>query len=401
MNNVLPSVGFLCYDLQPFTEDCLYRIAKALNGIAQVKAFPIFFHPSQEVARVPCAPSKARAIHLGVERAGSTPEGLTSSINWNVARRCIIESDIIVFFGLQGATALLTALMGTVYGRIMVSVNQTLPIEWENKRRWWVRLLKHWLLARCHLHVYQTPVSREALIHVYGCRQDQLFYAPFEAGASWFSSFLNQRGKSDSDIKHEMGFDNEIIFLFVGSLLPFKGIPDLLAALTRLPRQGGYFCLVAGPEEPRCKGGGTIAHFTEVAKSLGITERVRFLGLLKTDKLARFYRAADVVVLPTHKDCFPKVLVEGALAAKPLITTSACGAAGCLVRDLENGYVISPGDIVALAAAMRNMLNDETRQRMGRRSLELVREFCDSRVETYGYVQAIRAALAIRNRRAK
>jgi glycosyltransferase involved in cell wall biosynthesis len=401
MNKVRASVGFLCYDLQPFTEDCLYRIAKALDGIAQVKAFPIFFHPAQEEARVPYVPSKVRAIHLGVDRPGNTPEGLTSSINWNAARRCAVESDVVIFFGLQGATAILTSLIAVLFGRTLISVNQTLPIEWEKKRRWWIRLLKRWLLARCHLHVYQTPVSREALIHVYGCRRDQLFFAPFEAGASWFSSFLNQRGKSDRDIKNEMGFDNEIIFLFVGSLLPFKGISDLLTALTRLPRQGGWFCLIAGPEEPRCKGGGTIAHFTGVAKSLGINERVRFLGRLKPDKLARLYRAADVVVLPTHKDCFPKVLVEGALAAKPLITTSACGAAGCLVRDRENGYVVSPGDIVALATAMTNTLNEETRRRMGRRSLGMVREFCDPRVETCGYVQAIRTALAIRLRRAE
>src|SRR6266851_2993099 len=147
----IPVVGFLTYDLQQFTEDCLYRIAKVIEP-ARLKAFPVVYHPNQGKARVPYLASVQRGRHFGVAVAGSTPEGFASNINWRAAWRCARESDVIVLFGLQGATALLTVVFATLFRRTLISVNQTLPLRWELKRRWWIRWLKRWLLSRCSLH---------------------------------------------------------------------------------------------------------------------------------------------------------------------------------------------------------------------------------------------------------
>jgi len=388
------TVGFLCYDLQPFTEDCLQRVAVALSGRMRVKAFPVFSHPDQGRARLEVRESRLRARHLGVEHEGSPPEAMASNLNWSAAWDCVEESQIVVLFGLQGASALLVALLARLRRRKLVSVSQTLPVEWERRRRWWIRVLKNWLLGLCDIHVYQSPASRDVLTQIYGCQEEHLFFAPFEAGATWFKAFLD-RAAGDASLeqtRHRLGLGDGVVFLFVGNLISLKGVDDLLQAAAHLSNARPFWCLFAGPEEPRCRAGGTIEHFAGVARRLGIELRVRFLGRLEPSQLAQVYHLADAVVLPTRKDCFPKALVEGGLAAKPLLTTTACGVAGYLVRDGENGFVSEPGDTEAMAAAMARLFDSDLRRRMGQRSLKLVTELCNADLETAGFVGAIEAA---------
>ena len=388
-------VGFLCYDLQPFTEDCLYRVSEAIAPI-RLKAYPVIFHPYQEKARFPYYPSFVKGRFWGVNIEGSTPEGLASNINWSTAWKCVRESDIIFLFGLQGATALLTSLLATLMRRTLISVNQTMPQEWERKRRWWVRLLKKWLLNRCKFHIYQTPATKEVLVSIYRIHENCMFYAPFEAGARWFKSLLEQHSKERDNTRSGLGLTNEVIFLFVGNLHPFKGVPDLIKAASRLDEKARFFCVFAGPEEPRNKIGGTIEYYMDLARKLGMEHRVRFLGPLSAERLASLYWVADVVVLPTYRDMFPKVLVEGALAAKPIITTNANGAAGTIVINGYNGFVMEPGDLGSLTAAMARLLDIELRKKMGDRSLEIVSRFCDKEAEAEGYFVAIKHALSLK-----
>ena len=392
-------VGFLTYDLQPFTEDCLYRVACAIKP-SQLKAYPVLHHEHAANARFPHLPSKQRGQHLGVDRPGSTPEGFMSNVNWRAAWQCARDSHVVVLFGLLGGTALLTALLARLMGRRLISVNQTLPVEWELRRRWWVRLLKRWLLRRCHVHIYQTPAAREVLTQVYGIDPADLVSAPFEAGASYFRPLLAEARSRRDEVRQRYSAADGTVFLFVGNLHIFKGAADLVQALAKLPKEEPFCCLFAGPEEPNSKEGGTIAYYTELAERLGVRDRVRFLGQLPHDELAAIYWAADAVILPTHKDCFPKVLVEGALAHKPLVTTSCCGAIGALVIDGENGFVHPPGDVAALASILKGMFDPALRARLGERSGAIVDQFCDAAAETAGYASAIGRMLSTRHREA-
>jgi glycosyltransferase involved in cell wall biosynthesis len=385
-------IGFLTYDLQPFTEDCLYRISQTIKPML-LKAYPIISHPHQNKARILSLPTRQKEKHFGVNRRGSTQEGLIYNINWHAAWRCALESDVVVLFGLQGGTALVTASLSSLMRRKIISVNQTLPVAWEVQRRWWIRWLKIWLLNRCELHIYQTPASKEVLTQVYDIKDERLFYAPFEAGASWFKQYLDKNIPREDTVRQKLGIQKNVtLFLFVGTLFPFKGITDLIQAISLVPKHEDLFCLFVGPEVPSSKIGGTITYFNEYAKHCGVQNSVCFLGSLHPAKLAEIYLAADAVVLPTHKDCFPKVLVEGALAAKPLVTTYACGAIGSIVIDDYNGFIIQPGDIDALSKSMMKLFNKTLRIEMGKRSLELVHSFCDTERETEGFCNAIQHA---------
>jgi glycosyltransferase involved in cell wall biosynthesis len=379
-------VGFLIYDLQRNTEDALFEVALATPF--SVKAFPLYAHPDQVRSRVANHPAVARGKHLGVNVKGSTPEGFVSNPEWRVGLACARESDVVILKGLLGLGAIWCTLCARLLGRVVISTNQTLPAKWEMKRRWWIRLSKRLLLRMCHFHIYQSPASFKVLVEVYGCVPERLISAPFEGGASLFRRILDEVGEG-RDARDRLGFDSSVVFLYAGNLVSFKGVGDIVRAAALLPEGAPFLCVFVGPEEPANKEGGTIEYFMGLAKSIGVEHRVQFLSPLTPEKLAQIYCAADVVLLPSHRETFGKVLVEAGLTEKPLVTTSACGAAGLIVQDGINGFVIEPGDITQLAQAMTKLFDPELRARMGARSKEIVDRYCRMDLESQGYLEAI------------
>ncbi len=379
-------VGFLTYDLQCNTEDALFEVAQVASF--SMKAFPLYAHSDQEHSRVAYRPATARGKHLGVNVQGSTPEAFVSNPEWRVGLACARESDVVILKGLLGLGAIWCAFCARLFGRVVISTNQTLPVKWERKRRWWVRLSKRLLLRLCRYHIYQSPAAFQVLTEVYGCAHDRLISAPYEGGASLFRELLVEVEPS-ADTRRDFGFDANAVFLYAGNLHSFKGVADIVKAARLIPPDESFLCVFVGPEEPGSKDGATIEHFTQLARSIGVEHRVRFLGPVSPEKLAEIYSSVDVVLLPTHKDCFPKVLVEAGLAGKPLVTTSACGSAGLIVQDGVNGFVIEPGDLYQLAQAMKKLLDPALRATMGAHSKEIVDRTCRMDLEVQGYLQAV------------
>jgi len=384
-------VGFLTYDLQRNTEDALFEVARAASF--SLKAFPLYAHSDQEHSRVAYRRATARGRHLGINVKGSTPEGFVSNPEWRVGLACARESDIVILKGLLGLGAIGCAFCARLLGRVVMSTNQTLPVKWERKRRWWVRLSKRFLLRMCRYHIYQSPASFQVLTEVYGCSPERLISAPYEGGASHFKNLLRDV-QNATDTRSDLGFNSGVVFLYAGNLHSFKGVADIVRASALLPFDESFLCVFVGPEEPASKEGATIEHFMRLARSIGVERRVRFLGPVSPQKLAGIYRAVDAVLLPTHKDCFPKVLVEAGLAGKPLVTTNACGSAGLIVQDGLNGFVIEPGDVSQLAAAMTKLFDPELRAGMGARSKEIVEQYCRMDLEVQGYLQAVARCVA-------
>ena len=377
--------GFLTYDLQSFAEDCLYRIQEN-NPEIMLTAYPVIQHENQNLSRVNYKPSLQKGKYFGVSAEGGTPEGFASNINFSAAWACARESDVIVLFGIQGITALLTVAFSTLLRKVVVSVNQTLPVEWESKRRWWIKLLKKIIFKKCLLHISQSVASREVLTKIYEIPDALIADAPFEAGASLFRRKVDVIQKNE---KHAFSRDEEeTIFLFSGNLHPFKGVGTILEALAIIDSNIRIRCFFAGPEANSKDFVGTTNYWIELARSLGVEDRVTFLGQLNFDQLVSAYRSSDAVLLPTQKDCFPKVLVEAAIFSKPLISTSACGATGTILIDKVNGFVINPNDSIALATSMQMLLNKELRAEMGRQSKLIVDKICNVDAENTGYKNA-------------
>jgi glycosyltransferase involved in cell wall biosynthesis len=149
--------------------------------------------------------------------------------------------------------------------------------------------------------------------------------------------------------------------LFLGRACGAKGVYDLLAAVAALAPAFPGVRLAVG-------GDGDLALLRTRAAQLGISGRVEVLGWLgaqeKADQLAR----ACVFCLPSHAEGMPLAMLE-AMAAGKAAVVSRVGAMPEVVADGENGLLVPPRDVAALAAALSRLLsNDALRHRIGARA---------------------------------
>ncbi|HKY23480.1 MAG TPA: glycosyltransferase [Vicinamibacterales bacterium] len=155
------------------------------------------------------------------------------------------------------------------------------------------------------------------------------------------------------------------IVLFVGRLVPYKGVDVLLDAMRTISAE---LVLV---------GGGPLrAELQRKAESAGIIDRVRFAGEVTGDELAALYRACDLFVLPsvTRQEAFGVVQIEAMARGKPVVSTSVGTGVDWVNRDGETGLVVPPGDAPALGAAIDRLLRDPLeRQKMGAAGQERAR----------------------------
>jgi glycosyltransferase involved in cell wall biosynthesis len=149
----------------------------------------------------------------------------------------------------------------------------------------------------------------------------------------------------------------------LGRISDWKGQDVLVRALAEPPlAQASAVGLVAGDPWPGAES--RLAYVQELAASLGVDSRVRFLGF-RAD-VANVLGAADLVAVPsTRPDPLPGAAIEAAAAGVPVIA-SAHGGLAEIIRDGETGMLVAPGDPTALARAARTLLDDPAlRERLG------------------------------------
>ncbi|MDE1901621.1 MAG: glycosyltransferase [Alphaproteobacteria bacterium] len=140
------------------------------------------------------------------------------------------------------------------------------------------------------------------------------------------------------------------VLLALSRLHPKKGLDTLLQALTRLPDCVAWLA-----------GDGPLRRELEnTAKTLGVLDRVRFLGW-RTDRAA-LLRAADVCVLPSRYEPFGTVILEAWAAGTALVACASAGPAAH-VQDGVTGLLVPIDDADALARALRRALDDEPLRR--------------------------------------
>ncbi len=142
--------------------------------------------------------------------------------------------------------------------------------------------------------------------------------------------------------------------LFLGMLRRYKGLPWLLEALARRP---GVRALIAG-EGPMAEPLRRQAH------SLGLQDRVCFLGRVGNDEAIALLHAAALLVLPAHQrsEAFGLVQIEAMACGLPVISTDLPTGVPEVNRHGETGLIVPPADAEALAAAIGELMDDPARR---------------------------------------
>jgi glycosyltransferase involved in cell wall biosynthesis len=154
--------------------------------------------------------------------------------------------------------------------------------------------------------------------------------------------------------------------LFAGRLAEEKHVDVLIDAVAKTPKDLDIHLEIVGGGEVRP------ALDAQVAR-LGLTDRVRFLGLASDAELRKAYIAADVFCMPGTAELQSLVTLEAMSASTPVLLADAM-ALPHLVRDGENGYLFTPNDSDDLAAKLARLfsLPADEREAMGKTSREMV-----------------------------
>jgi glycosyltransferase involved in cell wall biosynthesis len=231
-----------------------------------------------------------------------------------------------------------------------------------------VESLKAKFMNSCDAFVVAGKSSLE-YVRNFGVSPEKIYTAPDAVDIDFFRRTAEMVRSSRSAQRATLRLPSRF-FLFVGRLVPEKGVFDLLEAYGRLaPQLRSEVGLVfvgdgaARAELERCAA--TIA-----------PGAIQFAGFAQREQLATYYAMAEAFVFPTHTDPWGLVVNEAMACGLPVIATSAAGCTADLVEDRWNGRVVPAGDANQLALAMQELADSaDLRCVMGQRSRERIQQY--------------------------
>lgn len=142
-----------------------------------------------------------------------------------------------------------------------------------------------------------------------------------------------------------LGMKEDKVILSVGQFIYRKGYDVLLKACKQLDSSIGVYIVGGKPTE----------EYLNLKEQLDL-EHVHFVNFITKDKLANYYKAADLFVLPTREDIWGLVVNEAMAYGLPVITTTKCVAGIEMVKNGVNGQIIPFEDVEALTKSIKNAL---------------------------------------------
>lgn len=179
-------------------------------------------------------------------------------------------------------------------------------------------------------------------------------------------------------LRRELGLPEELtLILFVGFFSHEKRPDVLFKSWTRmvsgdLPSTGLVF---VGATRSRYYevDSGLAQNIRSEAQHLGVEKHVVFVEV--TLEIEKYYRAANVFVLPSSREGLPNALLEGMATGLPCIASRIHGVTDVVIDHGVNGFLVPPGDVGALENALRSLLQDPTfAQELGSRARATVEE---------------------------
>lgn len=140
----------------------------------------------------------------------------------------------------------------------------------------------------------------------------------------------------------------------IGSLIPRKGIDVIIEAFDRLPNQQDFELIIIGDGPER-------EHLVSLARSKGLTERVKFIGHVSPQNVPDYLCSANVLVLASYSEGRPNVVLESLAAGVPVIASDIEGVQE-LVQDGETGFRFQPGDARSLAEIIEKLQRSQELQ---------------------------------------
>lgn len=270
------------------------------------------------------------------------------------------------------------------------------------KRRPFILWTGIWMRLRTPFHRLAFPLTRYIYHHsdaivVYGehvkrylinegVSAERIFVAAHAVDNDTYNREVTEEEKAALRRKLGIAPDQKVV-LYLGRLEEVKGLPHLLEAFASLSREDAVL-LIAGTGSERKR-------LEQKAQELNIMSQTHFAGYVPLEETVPFYAIAWVYVLPSittanFKEPWGLVVNEAFNQGVPVIATDAVGAAaGGLVQDGVNGFIVPERDSAALAQALQRILdNPGLREQLSQNARRIIAGWDNERM-VMGFRQAI------------
>lgn len=278
--------------------------------------------------------------------------GIRNNINRVVRlRQAILRSQPDAVISFVDKTNVLT-LFATLGLKLEVMVSErTNPYQYSIGRIWGA--LRWWVYSRADRIIVQTHAARA------------YFLPKFQRTVSVIPNPVLPSSSNYAMVNHRPA---GCMILAMGRLSKEKGFDDLLYAFRKVNDQhpGCTLTIIGeGPER---------GELELLRERLGLSGCVLLPGLVTTIEV--FLRQASMFVLSSRFEGFPNALCEAMAYGLPVIATDCRSGPREIIRDGEDGLLVPPGDLDALAAAMDSLMSDpERRARLGGRAMDITQRF--------------------------
>jgi D-inositol-3-phosphate glycosyltransferase len=214
------------------------------------------------------------------------------------------------------------------------------------------------VVAAAHRLVANTADEARQLIELYGASPRRVATVSPGVDLSLF------RPGSVAGVRRRLGLPPDaIVLVFAGRIQPLKG-PDVVlhtaaALLRRSPALAGRLVVVfvGGPSGSEV---GAPGRLSALASSLGVSGRVRYEPPCSQRELADWYRAATMVMVPSHSESFGLVALEAQACGTP-VAAAAVGGLRTAVRDGVSGVLVDGHDPDVWARVLAGLLSSPAR----------------------------------------
>ena len=198
------------------------------------------------------------------------------------------------------------------------------------------------MIGGASYYLCPDPESEKYLLH-YGAKKDTVHLFPY--GTIYENEVLEEplSEEKKKERKKELGLPNKSIFVAVGAFIERKNISFLLSEVwTKVSKDKELLLIGEGPLQEK---------YLSLIKEEGLTN-VILLPFQKKEKILEYFSVAEMSLFPTKEDIYGHVVNESLSQGCPVLGSNASNAAKNLIKNGENGYVLSLSDKEGFIAAI-------------------------------------------------
>ncbi|MGI8426497.1 MAG: glycosyltransferase [Actinomycetota bacterium] len=219
--------------------------------------------------------------------------------------------------------------------------------------------------------VASTNEERQSLIELYAAHPERIHLVHPGVDHKLF------RPANRALAKRRLGMGDGRLILFAGRLQPLKAADTAVRAAAVLLSRPGLadlrLMVVGGPSGTN--GLRELERLRALAIELGIESSVEFAPAQPQTKLARYYQAADVCLVPSVTESFGLVALEAQACGLPVVASNV-GGLRSIIQEGKTGFLVEPGDSLGFADRAESLLaNPGALAKMGAQAAASAAEF--------------------------